>query len=827
MNLKSKTIALLTPLIIIPILLIGAVSLDKIKQTTEDKLTTRVNTLLDQISRHIISIEHVAKANLKMLSEHHLLRKYAATEDKVVRYEILMPGVLSLFKNLQESMPDYLEIKFITPDGYEDAYWNLYDTVNIEESIANKPYFDDLIKSNKVENSQIIFDENTNQTSLLVSHKISVINDAVDNYGSEPQFRGYLAILVDLSILKKEIDSNTISQSGYLSVIDSSGKLLFSPSNYADESATPHHDLMSHSDLLINNIISKQNNSSRAEIDHIGSNVFVYWKNMISGTTLVGIIPENDLIEDSYELGKTVLIFTVFITLLVVLFVLASLQYLIMRPIELLNFAVQEIGNGNLNIDIDTGRNDEIGVLSKSFAEMSASLKQTHEEISYVANHDSLTGLPNRSMFNEYLKKIITIAENKQNRVSLLFIDLDNFKEINDTYGHHGGDTLLRDVASRLNKSLRKTKCLSNDLNDNSCDIVSRIGGDEFIVLLDQIEGPWDATAVSDRILKALDKPVLINNEDVYISCSIGIALYPDDAQAADQLIQNADTAMYHAKEHGKNNYQFYSEKLNTIMHDRLKLHTRLRKALEENQFFMHYQPKFDTYTRKIVGLEALIRWDDPEDGIVPPDVFIPVAEENGLISEITKWVMYNVCRQGAEWHSKGLLTVPIAVNISGIQFKRFDLMSMVKKSLNITKFPAELLELELTETSLLSETNYAVEVFTQLRALGISVALDDFGTGYSSLSYLNRLPINTLKIDRMFVKEIKSDDGVCCPIIEAIIALGHALNLTIVAEGVETELQLEYLKSKNCDTVQGFLLSKPLSTDDTTIQLEQARSPD
>ncbi|MDH3343043.1 MAG: EAL domain-containing protein, partial [Gammaproteobacteria bacterium] len=707
------------------------------------------------------------------------------------------------------------EVKFITPDGYEDVYWSSGKTQNIKEDIADEAYFKEILNSTNIENTRVIFDENTQKYSLLISRSLVMRDDAVDALGAKPKARGVLAILLDLSNLNKEINNNSIGDSGYLSVVDSTGNILFTPDNITKSDAENNMRLLAEN-------IPMEDSDTRSSIKVNDDIIFSYWRQLASGMNLIAFLPESDLINDSYELGKTVLVITFVVTFLVVLLVLLTLRLLIMRPIDALSFAVQEIGSGNLDIELDLNRNDEIGILSKSFYDMSKNLKQTHEEVNYIANHDSLTGLPNRVMFNGYLEKIIAIADTKKYQLSLLFIDLDNFKQINDTYGHQGGDILLKETAFRLNNSLRKNKSSTSSFQEQSCDMVSRIGGDEFIVLLDQIEGPWDATAVSDRILKILEKPVSINNEDVYISCSIGAAVYPDDASSAQMLIKNADVAMYHAKERGKNHYQFYSKKINTIMHDRLRIHSRLRRAIEDNQFFMNYQPQYDSITGEISGMEALIRWQDPDDGLVSPEIFIPIAEESGLISEITKWVMRNVCTQGMEWYSSGRLTVPIAVNISGIQFKRFDLLALITNCLETTGFPAGLLEVELTETSLLSETDHAIKIFTKLKSIGVSIALDDFGTGYSSLSYLNNLPIDTLKIDRSFVSEIKSS-GDSSAIVDAIVAMGHALNLTIVAEGIETEIQRDYLKSKNCDSLQGYLLSRPLSVEDITLKLNAA----
>ncbi|MES0327770.1 MAG: EAL domain-containing protein [Gammaproteobacteria bacterium] len=705
MNLNSKTILLLTPLIIIPILIIGLVSVSKLKEATDARLSSGIITLLEQISRQSFDAAFTAKEN----QQDNNSTKQIASEDEVIRH-----------------------------------------------------------------------------------------------------IRAF-----DLSSLKNIINTNAIGDIGSLAAIDTSGEILFLSENLPRASAENNLRLLGEK-------IAMEYNMMRNEIDVDGNIVFSFRKQLASGINVIAFLAEEDVINASYKLSKTIYVITIVLMLFVVVSVLMTLRYLIMKPIEALNAAAQEISNGNLAVDINIDKNDEIGILAKYFYDVSKNLKQTHEETNYLANHDDLTGLPNDRMFADYLENIIAIANTKKHSLALLFIKPDNLKQINDSYGQKGGDTVLKEMALRLNNSLRKDTLGANDLHDQSYDIVARIGADDFIVLLDNIDGPWDAAVVSDRILKLLQQPIAVNNEDVVISCNIGASVYPDDSVTAQELIKNADIAMYRAKENGKNHYQFYSDKTDTVMHNYQRIHSRLRNAIDDNQFFMDYQPKFNSVSGAIVGLEALIRWQDPEDGLISPDEFIPIAEDSGLISDVTKWVIDNVCKQGMDWYSSGRLTVPIAVNISATEFKRFDLLTMVTTCLKETGLPAELLELELTEISLQSGTDHVIEMFTSLKKLGVSVTLNNFGTGNSSLSDLNKLAVNTLKIDRSFVSEIKSKADESA-IINAIIALGHALDLSIVADGVETEIQRGYLHSKTCDVMQGFLFSKPLSVDDITIKLDEA----
>lgn len=705
MNLNSKTILLLTPLIIIPILMIGLVSASKLKQATDARLSTGIISTLEQISRQSFDAAYTAKEN----QQDNNSTNHAAADEEVTRH-----------------------------------------------------------------------------------------------------VRAF-----DLSSLKNIFNTNAIGDIGSLAAIDASGEILFLSENLPQTSA---ENLL----RLLGEKIAMEYNMMRNELDVDGNIVFSFRKQLASGINVIAFLAEDDVINASYDLSKTIYVISVVLALFVVVSIFMTLRYLFMKPIDALHAAAQEISNGNLSVDINIDKNDEIGMLAKYFYDVSKNLKQTHEETNYLANHDDLTGLPNDRMFADYLENIIAIANTKKHRLALLFIKLNNIKQINDSYEQEGGDTVLKEMALRLNNSLRKDTLGANELHDQSYDIVARIGADDFIVLLDNIDGPWDAAVVSDRIIKLLQQPIAVDNEDVVISCSIGASVYPDDSLSAQELIKNADIAMYRAKENGENHYQFYSDKTDTVMHNYLRIHSRLRNAIDDNQFFMDYQPKYNSVSGAIVGLEALIRWQDPEDGLISPDEFIPIAEDSGLISDVTKWVIDNACKQGMDWYSSGRLTVPIAVNISATEFKRFDLLTMVTTCLKETGLPAELLELELTEISLQSGTDHVIEMFASLRKLGVSVTLNNFGTGHSSLSDLNNLPVNTLKIDRSFVSEIKSKADKSA-IISAIIALGHALDLSIVADGVETEIQRGYLNSKACDVMQGFLFSKPLSVDEITIKLDEA----
>ena len=424
--------------------------------------------------------------------------------------------------------------------------------------------------------------------------------------------------------------------------------------------------------------------------------------------------------------------------------------------------------------------------------------KQQEAQIEHLAFHDLLTGLPNRRLLIDRIQVAIAQAAREANGLALLFVDLDRFKTINDSLGHQAGDQLLRLVGERLKSWVR------------SGDTVSRVGGDEFIVLCPDCDSPEAASSLGDKLLGAIAQPYQIGDTELVITASIGIALYPDNGVDANSLIGNADAAMYLAKENDRNNCQFYSPDLNEKNLERLQLELRLRHALEANEFVLYFQPQIDAQSGELIGAETLIRWLDPIHGLIPPGRFIPLAEETGLIQPIGDWVLREVCRLLCRWQAQGLRRIPIAVNLSARQFKQNNFIESITGVLAETGVEPRLIELELTESMLMKDIQQTTAKLKELKSMGFSISVDDFGTGFSSLNYLRHFPIDVLKIDQSFVREL-FDDEAALAIIDSIIALANALRMRTVAEGVETQAQQEMLQQHGCDTLQGYLIARPL----------------
>ncbi len=446
------------------------------------------------------------------------------------------------------------------------------------------------------------------------------------------------------------------------------------------------------------------------------------------------------------------------------------------------------------------------------FADISR-LKQSEEQLERLAHYDPLTQLPNRLLLQSRLAHSLELAERDKRRLAVMLLDLDRFKNVNDSLGHPAGDELLTLIAARLAARLRDE------------DTIARLGGDEFIVVLEDLRDPNGAANLATQLIKLLsDEPFrLMGNHDVYIGASIGISLYPDDGHDSMELIRNADTAMYQAKAAGRNTYRFYTEELTRKAHARLSLETRLRQALENDELTVHYQPQVDVASNRVTGVEALARWQHPEDGLISPAHFIPLAEESGLIIPLGDQVLRKAMTQTHAWHRAGFSELYVAVNLSSRQFQKSDLAERLGHLLDQTGLRPDRLELEITESLLLEHGMHAMYILGQLRDLGIKLAIDDFGTGYSSLAYLKRLPIHKLKIDQGFVQGIPHDTK-DMEIASTIIAMAHNLRLEVLAEGVETSAQLDFLRTRGCDAYQGYLYSPPVPAPDLAASLNEAR---
>lgn len=455
-------------------------------------------------------------------------------------------------------------------------------------------------------------------------------------------------------------------------------------------------------------------------------------------------------------------------------------------------------------------------------------IKRSEEKIKRLAYYDQLTGLPNRLHFMELLHFEVNHTKRNKMKLAVMFLDLDNFKTINDTLGHDVGDKLLQSVAKRVAKLLRESDTVSRIEGHISLisDSFARIGGDEFLLIIPSLSHFENATVIVERMLNSFKEPFFIDGNELHITTSIGIALYPDDGETIEALLKNSDTAMYRAKEQGKNNYQFYSPSMNAEALERMKLANNLYHAMERNELNVYYQPLIDINTGQIVGIESLLRWHHPELGEISPEKFIPIAEEAALIVPIGEMVLRTACTQMKVWEATGFKPLSLSVNLSVLQIKDRNFIDKVSAILNETGFEPERLELEITESTILQSMDVILDNLNTLKAMKVNIAIDDFGTGYSSLTSLKKLPINTLKIDQSFIQNITSNED-DATIVSIMIAMAHKLNIKVVAEGVETEEQLSLLKQFQCHEVQGYLVSHPISAEELTKLIQEKGNSD
>jgi len=436
--------------------------------------------------------------------------------------------------------------------------------------------------------------------------------------------------------------------------------------------------------------------------------------------------------------------------------------------------------------------------------------KEAERTINFQAYHDLLTRLPNRALFKDRLNLAVAQAKRTGHEMAVMFLDLDRFKLVNDTLGHIYGDELLQQVSQNLQDCLRDG------------DTLARFGGDEFTLLMPEVKGRDDATVVAKKIIERLRQPFLIEGHEIYVTISVGIAMYPQDGASMDSLVKNADIAMYHIKGHGKNDYQFFCPEMNEATMQRLSLERDMRKGLETEQFELYFQPQVDVISGQIVAFEALVRWHHPSLGLISPTNFIVVAEETGLILPLGEWIMRKACSVLRSWRDKGINDVRMAINLSSMQIEHKSFVGLAHEVMREYRLSGHDLEMEITENLIMQDMENSVKKLMQLNDLGVQIAIDDFGTGYSSLSYLQKLPIHTLKIDRSFVHEIQEGGEDAC-IVDAVIAMATGLKLNLIAEGVETEYQMDYLREKGCCEMQGYYFGKPISEQATTELLTQA----
>jgi len=793
LRLPTKILLLITPMVVIPILTIGIAAYRLIETSDVSRAAGETASLAQQMEMRLQGVVVAARANLELFAQSSLLHRYVFAEDEEVRYVLLQPSLLRQFTSYQQAYPEYFEIRLKNVDGEEEARASMRPHGAAMGSVQDGPFLERLRANPDPVHHEFMRDPHTRELILMVGKRLTFREPYLDPVTAPLLDRGYLIMHVTLGPMITQASRALRESTGYF-ITDGDGSVVFGGSLLEDRNALPPEQFRP----LLKSVAERH----AVSLQLAGQAAVAHGLELDDDFLLFAVHSMAATHRASRLLGIQVILVTLAAVLVATGLLFAVLHYLLVGPLNRLSLAARAIGSGDLDHRIDVASQDEVGLLADTFRDMCDNLKESNRQVSFLAYHDSLTGLHNRSMFREFVRHAIARARRNGERLALLFIDIDDFKKINDSVGHPAGDELLTRFADRLADCLREEDFVSRSNQ-------ARLGGDEFLVMLSGVKTPLDAGKVAERIVRPFDGPVRLADQEFLITASIGISVFPEDGADGDTLIRNADTAMYHAKRLGKGDYQFFSQELNAAILERVQMEARLRPALERGEFVLHYQPQVDLRSGELVGLEALIRWDQPDVGLVPPNEFIPLAEETGLIMPLGLWVVETVCAQIAEWRARGLTPVPIAFNVSAAQINRPGLAEGIAAAMHAHQVEPEMLELELTETAVMHAPDQAIATIAAVAQLGLRISLDDFGTGYSSLSHLRRFAINQLKIDRSFVKDIGSDPDDAA-IVAGVIALAHSLGLGVIAEGVEDAEQRAFLLARGCELGQGYYFGRP-----------------
>jgi diguanylate cyclase (GGDEF)-like protein len=802
LRLQSKILLFLVPLTVLPLLVLGWSAYTLLLEDARDRTQNQVTTLLEQVNYHTETRLHTARANASLFASNKLVRQYVTQELPPDEKAALKAEVLELLFNYQLAYPEYYEIRIVSPAGRELLRSVIGEIGNVTDNESESPYFYSIRKNPGIIYTTLFMNPDNGKPALLASKPLLFYKENQQHPADEHNLYGYLLITINPDFLGKLASSEKIGESGEIFFTDSSGSILFHKPDSAITGKLPPE--------LFRQLADKADSHATTSAVHRGVLTHFQAEKLHNWLYAFAVYGENEFHEQRVDLGRSVTLITSIAILTLIAFLMGILRRLLINPIRELSLAAREMGRGQVLVPIDVRSDDEIGDLAKTFKQMGKNLAHYNEQVHYIAYHDSLTGLPNRLMFRDYLKRAIAESKRSNQELALLFLDLDNFKRINDTLGHQSGDKLLQGFADRISGCLRESDVVSHVTHDRPSSIIARLAGDEFIILLPRTTGITQTSKIARRILDALSEPFIIDKQELFISTSIGIALFPGDGQSVDDLMKNADIAMYHAKKSGRNNFQYFSGKMNEASLFKLKIEGKLRHAVENGELELYYQPQVNMATGRISGAESLLRWHDPVLGQISPEVFVPIAEEYGLIIPISEWLVREVCQQGQQWLDTYNIPITMAVNISAVHFNGHDLESLIAKTLKQSGYAPQHLEVELTESSILNDPDQAIRTLTNLQRMGLQTSLDDFGTGYSSLNYLMRLPLNKLKIDRSFVQNLEMNDrGIA--IISAIIAMAHSLKLEVIAEGVEEETHIHLLRQMKCDILQGYHIARPM----------------
>lgn len=757
MKLQPKFATVVIPLVVIPLLLAGWL----IHQHYAAYLQTSTRqqlALLVEPARQYLSLSRAEATRLGQSLQQALQQRGEATIDATVEI-------------WQRTHPTVLQVDLVSAEG---------------KMLARSTPLSDALAPVELQNDGYVIEANNSGTPLLRNLQTLHDNDTT----------AVLTLTLPLQSLQDFFDSTRRQNQTLLYLTDARHRWLSAPP--------------------IGNAAFFLENPGADRITVDGTEFFVLQESLSSNLKLIGLVPVTGIQRHLEELDYALSILAVLTALVSLLILQRALKRWVSSPLTRMHQVTEAIVHGDLNQTLDLSSDDEFSDLARTFNLMREHLQHSSRQIEELAYFDTLTGLPNKVNSIEAMQGMITHGRNTGSQLAILLLDLDNFKNINDGLGHQLGDHLLMQVGGRLKECIRSHDMMQRhplaDLPDDS-QLLARLGGDEFSLVLSNLHSPDQAAKVAARILGKLAQPFHLQDHEVCIGASIGISIFPKDGQTPEQLLKNADVAMYAAKAKGKNNFQFFDARMEKSMTERLALEASMRAGLENGEFLLHYQPKVPVLGQNRIEFEALMRWQHPEKGMISPGVFIPLAEETGYIKQLGDWALETACQQIEQWNLLGIPNLSVSVNLSPVQLNYSNSLLTIDRCLQKMNIRPEQLEVEITESGIMQDESKAIDLLLQFKERGIRIALDDFGTGYSSLAYLRRFPIDTLKIDRTFISDLEQDEESVL-MLESIINLASKLKLGIVAEGIETEQQLSILRRLGCQTAQGFYFARPTVAD-------------
>ena len=838
-RLQRRFLSAIVPAIALALLALGGLAYDQLRRGAQDELSNRMLLALERIEQQALGWTYATETNVDLVASATAIEDYFALgEDEREGGAVSVP-VHALFDKLRRTVPEYREIRLLSRNGHEELRVAEPGLINRSEEEGGTPWFDAVgLNWALAIHTDVMPHPDDGEIMLMVAKPVRHRSVRPDGKLGPAVLEGYLSVAANLDFLRAEMRRFATVPGAWMALLDADGHVLtVSDSGSADVAGRI---------AVLAGPGDGRDSPTVSEVELDGRRSLVAKRRVFDDLRLVAVVPEEALDAGAGALAARVAGVTVAAIVLSSLLFLALLRSVVLGPINRLRRSAVAIGRGQLDTPIVALRDDEIGELASAFGEMTSRLAESmsalhgsHAKIERLAYRDSLSGLPNRRALLDLVEASVVAAARRRGRLAVMFLDLDDFKRLNDSEGHAAGDRLLCEVADRLRACTGMPEDAPAPMSssppdasragpvpdDPTANRVARVGGDEFVVLLGDVDGPGEARTVARDILSALAEPVAFDGRARTVGTSIGIALYPDDASDVDGLLTCADTAMYAAKQAGRNTWRVYERAMREEIDARVALEAELREALARGALELHYQPQLRAATGAIAGMEALVRWPHPERGRIGPDQFVPIAEETGLIGPLGEWVLDEACRQWRCWHDEGIAPERIAVNVSLRQFALGDIVVGVASALERHGLPASALEVEITESCVMEGAENVVRTLEAVRATGVHVAMDDFGTGHSSLGALASLPIDTLKIDRCFVSGVEPGSA-NDRIVTAILELGAGLGLGIVAEGVETAAELDYLAARGCQVVQGYHLGRPMAAAEASAWLRHASRP-